>query len=512
MRPRLLLALAALLSSVALAAAGCGGGDEEGEAGSGAAPAGAAIAPASVSVFVSVNTDSESAQWQAAEALLDRFPAGEELIAQVTSGLGEEGKDWETDIKPALGSETDLLVFGGTAEDPELVLLTQPADPAKLDALFAGADEPPVTAEVDGWTAVASNQAALDAFQSGRSAGVLADAEGYQAATAELEPEALVTVFVSGTGLGRLAQSLQESAAAGDAGLDLGGILGIAPTGQLGSLSAGLDWFAGSLSAAEDGVHFEGVAAGEQAGAGASFEPQLLSQMPAGALVYAGFGDLREGFNQILDQLGEQSPEVDQALGQLELGLGISVREDIPALTAGEGAFALYPGLPIPEVTLVLTPEDAQRAYALAGTLVQRVSLFTGGEGPATSEVDVDGVTATEIQLQQGISIYVAAVGERLVVSTSKHGITGLSEAGEKLAGDPAFTAAQDAAEMPSSTSGFVYADVGKLADLFAGLASLGGAEVPPEAAENLGHLGSALLWTSTEDGRARFAGFLAIQ
>ena len=43
------------------------------------------------------------------EALLDRFPGKDKFIAHLRSSLQQEGLDWETDVKPALGNEIELV-------------------------------------------------------------------------------------------------------------------------------------------------------------------------------------------------------------------------------------------------------------------------------------------------------------------------------------------------------------------------------------------------------------------
>ena len=67
------------------------------------------MAPGSTAVFVAINTDSGSDQWQAAQDLLERFPEGPGVITDFLAGLEREDLDYETDVEPALGPETDLV-------------------------------------------------------------------------------------------------------------------------------------------------------------------------------------------------------------------------------------------------------------------------------------------------------------------------------------------------------------------------------------------------------------------
>src|SRR6187455_748116 len=96
---RLVLVLAAAL---ALSATGCG---EESSPGA----AGASVAPASSQVFVSVDTSFDSANWGAGRELLGKFPDGDRAVEWIVEELGGKGLDFEADVKPALGPETDFV-------------------------------------------------------------------------------------------------------------------------------------------------------------------------------------------------------------------------------------------------------------------------------------------------------------------------------------------------------------------------------------------------------------------
>ena len=191
--------LAALLAAATLLAAGCGGG----EAGGGAAgsPGAAELAPADAALFVSLSTDFQSEQWQAADALLDRFPSGDKLIGEVLGQLQAEGVDWEADVKPALGPEVGLVAFSFSESEASFVGFTQPQDGEKFDALLAKSDQPLVTEEIDGWTVFSDEQASIDRFKAGREDGSLADSETFQSATDRLPGGGLALLYVDGRSL-----------------------------------------------------------------------------------------------------------------------------------------------------------------------------------------------------------------------------------------------------------------------------------------------------------------------
>jgi hypothetical protein len=77
---------------------------------------------------------------------------------------------------------------------PDAVVLTQPVDPAKLDALLqklsSSGGPAPVSAHVGGWTVIGDSQAAVDAVSGATSH--LADESSYQDATSKLDQGVLV--------------------------------------------------------------------------------------------------------------------------------------------------------------------------------------------------------------------------------------------------------------------------------------------------------------------------------
>ena len=92
------LLVAALLPVLA----GCGSGSDVGGA--------ADVVPADVFLYASVDTDFDGEGWAALEEFAARFPGGDNLlaVARRRGQLGEEGIDFETDVKPALGDEVAL--------------------------------------------------------------------------------------------------------------------------------------------------------------------------------------------------------------------------------------------------------------------------------------------------------------------------------------------------------------------------------------------------------------------
>src|SRR4029079_15954763 len=151
------VALVLVVAALLLPAVGCGEGASSGAAG-------ASVAPAATQVFVSVDTSFDSSEWEAGRSLLAKFPDGDRAVAWILGELGGKGVDFEQDVKPAVGPETDFVVLDVTGNG-KLVGLTQPEDKAQLDALLVKRREPLVSREIDGWVAFSDTGANLDEFE-----------------------------------------------------------------------------------------------------------------------------------------------------------------------------------------------------------------------------------------------------------------------------------------------------------------------------------------------------------
>src|SRR4051794_20907010 len=126
---RIRVSLASLLALVALLAAACGGGGGGG-GGGGAGSHSASVAPARAPAFIAVNTDFTSEQWGKAQKLAAKFPATPQLVAQLEKRLAKEHVDFETDVKPALGPEVDVVFLDFENGGNDVVVLTKPSDKA----------------------------------------------------------------------------------------------------------------------------------------------------------------------------------------------------------------------------------------------------------------------------------------------------------------------------------------------------------------------------------------------
>jgi hypothetical protein len=479
-------ALAVLVVALLSLAVGCG------EQGAGSGPAGASIAPASAAFFVSIRTDSDSEQWHQAEDLIAKFPDGRRAVDSVLRELSGKGVDFQQDLQPALGPETDVVGLDLSGEG-EFVGLTQPDDVQKLKDVLAKLDTNVVTRDVDGWTAFAESETALDHFESAREGGALEGSSDYQDALGQVNEDALAVVYVNGSAVQKEIPTEQ----------------GVPPE-ALDSLFGGkVPSMAFSLAAREDGAMVEGAAllADENlALAPENFRAELPDEVPGGALVYLGFNDLEKALSGYRDALAEADPNVDRDIARVEAQVGVSLEEDVFPLFADEAALYVRPGFLIPEVTLVTHVEDEQAAM----TTVDKIVEALGEYFPAArqvNEVQIDGIAAKEVAVSPPISVYYAAFDGHLVLTTSRDGIAQLRQDDDRLADDSVFKDALEQAGMPDETAGFAYVNLHDAIPYV--LNYLGG--VPDEVRRNIEPLNSLVLYSSKDGRTLRFAGFLGV-
>ena len=471
------VALVLVVAALSLPAVGCGEGSSPGAAG-------ASVAPAATQVFVSVDTSFDSSEWEAGRSLLGKFPDGDRAVDWVLDELGGKGVDFEEDVKPALGPETDFVALD-VAGDGKVVGLTQPDDKAKLERLLGKSDEPVVSREIDGWVAFSDTEANLDEFERLRADGTLEDDGEYQKVSGEVADDGIAHVFVAGSALG-------STPLAGLFGAD-------APSLAL------------SLDPQEDGIHIEGAASPANGDLFADeFSAQLPDQVPAGAFLYAGASDLERQLGTLRDFLAEVAPGIERDIGRAESQIGVSLDEDVFPLFSAESALYLRPGFPIPEATIVTQVDDEQGALAVIDKLAHEVSEYYG-----TAElhsVDIDGVQAKELAVNQLFSVYYAAFDGKLVITTSRQGIADLQAEGDRLADDEAFKDATEAAGMPSETTGFLYADLDQALPTAFGLLGFSGQSTPDWLERNLEPLQSLVLYGERDGDVAKLVGLLSIQ
>lgn len=448
--------------------AGCGG--SESTSGSSAADV-AGIVPASAPLLLAFETDPDSDQWRQADELLSKFPGKQKLLDEMRKGAKEEGIDLDQDVLPALGDETYLAFLDFENDGGNIVVLTKPRDKEKLTALLKESDDPTVTREIEGWTAIAEKDATLDRFAA--DSEKLEDADWFVDAQARVDEDALVTMFAIGA---PITEAMTKQA-----------IPDCDPPKQQGELQ----YAAGSLVAGDDGVRFK-LAAVSEGAPEVSQSDSLLDQVPSGAYAYigspgvdfAGLG-LTEQLRCALDSGG---------VGEIEDELGVRFEQILDLFAGGLGIYT-RPASLIPEVTLLLAPKDAKEGLSTLDTLAEQAgALFDARPRPRA----IGEIAAKELQLGP-VSILYGENDGHIAVTTSRAGIQALADGGDSLADDEAFKRATDAAGVGDDDV-YAYFDLQRLVDLADDISGFAEEDLPAEARANLEPLGSFVAFGNTSD------------
>lgn len=472
MRSRL-AALAALALVVLLA--GCGGG------GKSELPGGASVVPKSAVGFISVTTDRSSAQWKQALDLIKRFPGAEKALAQ------KQGND----VLSGIGPEFDAAILDLKSQGSDVVLLTQPKNPAKLNGAVSSGT---VHTVVDGWTVYSNSQASLDKFSAERSSGSLSDDEAFQNAYANLPGDAIAKAFMRGSVLEqRFRRSFSQ--------LQFSGM------STVSSDSGSLESLAAALVPEQDGVKLNMDANGNLPGSLSSYSPDLPSQLPSGALAYVSFSNLETSLKSGLQQLSQIYPQLGAAEAQLETLGGFSVDKDLLPLFGGEGAVAIYPGRKQPTLDVVFKISDEQAANRVLNG-IKRLAHFSK-DVKVTSANGVYRITRSGSK-----SVISITVQDGLLMITNQASSFGdIEGVTVKLEDDPTYKQTLDAAGFPSHTSGFLYVNTPlAVKEGLTNVARQSSQRVNPVVLAQISHLQGLVLWADKNGGSYQFTGFLGIK
>lgn len=483
---RLKLGLLAVLAA-ALAAVGCGGG---GGGSSETASGPSVVVPGNAVAYIWSNNNTSSTAWKNAAALLDRFPAKDELIAKFKSSLSEQGVDWDTDLKPALGKESALAWLDFQNDGEDFVAIMKPKDRTRMLDLLSKADPAPVHEDVDGWLVVAKSQTVLDRFDQARAEnGSLGDQSEFRDAYDSLSGDALARAWVRGSAV---VTALKRQ------------VSGVAST-ITDNLAGDLDSITAAVTPGTDGVSvtssFHGLGLGDS-----TYRAELPGSLPAGALLYFSVHGIGSTLDHFVEKLGSGLPTFDQQKAQIELVLGFPLSDAFDLLD-GESAVAIYPSTGgASAVVFAAQVSDESKAR----TIIDRLTTLAAATGKLhVRTLHVGSVDAHEIELQNGTFAYLALFDGKLIATTSRT-LLDKMQSEPHLADDPVYKAAISRA--PDETSGFVY---GNLHD---GLPALfdylerHGSTIEQDVKDNTAPLQGFLLYGSKDGDTLTFTGFLGIQ
>ena len=162
-----------------------------------------------------------------------------------------------------------------------------------------------------------------------------------------------------------------------------------------------LRYVAFSSAAEDDGVSVQAAYETSKEMDAPSYDAELDSTLPAGALLYLSFGDIEQNFDRVLKSAEGQSPELRNHLEQLQQALGFDLKDNVLPLFSQEGALGVYGGgQSVPEIVLALRVDEEDKATrlinrlaAIAGSQVStygRLGARRTGEGSPTRRTTHD--------------------------------------------------------------------------------------------------------------------------
>jgi Protein of unknown function (DUF3352) len=440
-------------------------------------PESASLAPADALAYVTVTTDADASQWKQAESLLDRIPgARDALSGSVGEALQGQGVDWTDDVAPALGPE---LVVVATA-DKQPIVLVQPEDDAKLDALLAKSTTRPVEATVDGWTALAQTQTALDAYRAALAKGSLDAVDAFGEGLGALPSDALARAWVD---TARLSPELGQVVHQASSQFDLG-----------------LDWLAASISAEDDGLLVT-LALKTPGSADTHYEPVLFGRVPADAVAALSFG----GTQGLLDRL-QGNVDLDKVSSTVEKLTGLSLKGLTDSLS-GEGAlYVRGVDSPTPEVTLALRPPDPSKTW---DTVVQLASKLAEQAKTTITVRTENGVEVRRIAADGATVSFARLADDTIIATTGADGIRTFAGDGPKLVDSDAYRSAADAVDLGERTRGFLYVDVDGLLPL---VEKATGQAAPPDARDAIASVDAFVLQAAGTGDVTTVSGFVRLK
>jgi Protein of unknown function (DUF3352) len=464
---------------------GCGGTD----VGAGPATSAELLKPGAL-VYWQTVSDPDSTQWEQTEDLLEKFPDGDRWIARLKEELRSEGVSWEEDVRPALGSVVEVVVYAGAGtEEPAVVGLTNPDDEDKLlaliDKLNESSDEDVISRSVGDWVAVSDRADSIDAALKQEGAETLADDESFSSALEELPADALSRVYVDPARAIYLAGQGVQGEALSMLGLE------------------DLDFAAAWAKAKDDGAELAATLRGDGAdrllGTGEPYVSKLLDHVPADAFAFFTFRG--EGVQGQVQRLRD-NPLFAAGLGEFEAETGIDV-DEVASVLDGEIALYVRPGIPIPEFTLLLDSADAAADRESVEQILRTAAGRLGGM--VTEEGDVTTVRFEDFRVVLGTT-------EGAVVLSTSANVFARS-ATDGLAESDRYQAALESAGAPDQYTGLAYVDVREVSELlrsYLGFADESD-ELPPQVSRNLERLESLVAY-GTEDGTlSKVVAFLEI-
>jgi hypothetical protein len=448
--------------------------------------AAAKLVPSNALVFLNVSTDPDRDGVKRAAVLGGKLPAFRAVRSTIERRLGSRKGpiNFARDVRPWLGDEAALAVLptSGTVSESEIVL--DVSDRSKAESFIkrsAGGSSAVeyrgvqihrygtvATAFVSGDLIIAPEPVIHGAIDRSKGRGdSLAKTKLFQQAYDGLPDGRVLDVFISRDGVHRLLAPA-------------GGVLGLA--GTVVDQPA-LEAVGASVTASGGKAELTVHTALDQALAKATpatfkpFSPQLLSDVPSGALAYLGFAGLDRAAGRLLALAGASGVNgaglaqlAARARATLERRAGVDLDRDVLSVLRGEAALFVLPAVPAPTLAVVAkTPDEKRTREALAKLQLPLARLFappsTGaGQAPTFQDRDIGGVDAFQLRLTPTVELDYAVFDGKLVLATSLAGIRRIKDQKQSLTDDATFQSVLSG--RPSKVTSLVFLDFGQLLSL----------------------------------------------
>jgi hypothetical protein len=448
----------------------------------------AKIVPSDALVFLNLSTDDSREGVKNAAKTANRLPsfAGARKLIERRLGSRKGPIDFDRAVRPWLGNEATLAVLptGGPISSSEIVIDVSDQDKAQnfIDKSAGGAGKTKYkgvtisryggvsTAFVNGDLVIAPEPVVRNAIDLAQGRGKsLAGNDLFKKAYSGLPANRALDAFVSRDGVHRLLAPQ-------------GGILGLAGTlvdqPALSAVGASVSANGGATAKLTVRSVLDPQLSKAAPSSFKSFDPQLLGDVPSGALAYLGLAGLDRAAGRLLGLAGASgvngaglSQFAQSARATLEKRAGVDLDRDVLSVLHEETALFVLPAIPAPTLALVAKTPDEQRTRAalakLQVPLAKLIAVPTRGAGTTPTFQDRDiggGTTAFQLRLTPTIEFDYAVFDGKLVVATSLAGIRRIKDHKQSLQDDPAYKSVLG--DRPSNVTSLVFLDFGQLLSL----------------------------------------------
>jgi hypothetical protein len=460
---RKLLLLLAALSVIALPAVGCG--DDEKDASSALE-----LVPAGSPLYGEVTINPEGEQEEQVDALLSKFPGGEDAGEKLKDLLEKAVREsdssisFKDDIEPWLGDDVAFFVsdLNPAANEAAAAALVATDDEDQAGSALEKAAEGEATrktykdveyitdesggsgaagAVFDGFLVIGTElgvKAAIDASKGGEK---LSDDQGYKEAVAQATDDRLGLFYVD-------ARQLFRS-------LPVAGLPGLEDLKNAKP-------FVATFDVDDDGVLVEAEVSEQVArslGTVGGSASELLTDLPSGSWFATAQGNVGETIDGIVDSFAQPLGGREAVERQFRAATGLDLREDLIAWMGDVAIFARGTTLEDLDGALIVETSDeaASGRLIVAAARIARQQADNQGDsvGPLSAPGGGEGYTLHSRDIPKPIHLFQRS--GRVVLAYGDAAARDAVDPAEKLGDSPDFTAARDSLGSDYELSFFVH-------------------------------------------------------